>query len=70
MLAERAPNTLRIVREARGLTGRELARRCGVHPSLVSKIEHGAVRPWPAFRRRAAESLGVDEALLFGQPPR
>ena len=58
---------LRQVRLARGLSGRELARACGVNPGLLSAIEHQRTAPWPAFRRRAAAALEVDEALLFGQ---
>lgn len=59
-------NRLTMIREARGLTGAELARRLRVHRSWVSRIERGRAEPWPAFRRRAAEVLGVDEQLLFG----
>lgn len=53
----------------RGLSGSELARRAGYHPSLVSKVERGRVEPWPAFRQRIATALGVDEELLFGRHP-
>lgn len=53
----------------RGLSGSELARRAGYHPSLVSKVEHGRVEPWPAFRERVAAALGVDQELVFGGAP-
>jgi transcriptional regulator with XRE-family HTH domain len=68
MLAQRGHegNRLATIRQARGMSGAELARRCGIHRSLVSKLEHGRITSWPAFRRRAAEVLGVDEQLLFG----
>ena len=64
------PNRLANIREARGLSGVELSRRIGVHASLLSKVEHGRIDAWPRFRRAAATALGVDEALIFGEPPR
>jgi len=67
MALSQAPNRLAIIRAARGVSGRELARRCGVDPSLVSRIEHGELAAWPKFRRLAAEALAVDEALIFGE---
>jgi hypothetical protein len=63
------PSMLRLVREARGYTGREFAARCALNPGLVSRLERGLVEPWPAFRRRAAQLLRVDEGLLFGEEP-
>lgn len=59
------PNRLAVIRAARGISGAGLARTIGVHPSLVSKVEHGRIEAWPVFRRRAAEALGVDVALIF-----
>jgi len=66
MTVSQQSNRLAVIRKARGLSGAELGRRVGVDRSLVSHIEAGRMAPWPAFRRRAAEALGVDEALLFG----
>ncbi|MGI8830856.1 MAG: helix-turn-helix transcriptional regulator [Candidatus Limnocylindria bacterium] len=65
-MLQQTSNRLSTIREARGLTGAELARRIGVHRSWVSRIERGRAEPWPAFRARAAAVLGVDEELLFG----
>ena len=59
---------LRRVRLARGLSGREFAAALGITPPLVSRLERGHIKSWPAIRRRAAAVLGVDEALLFGDP--
>ncbi len=69
MLRIQPTNNLRTIRLARGLSGAELGRRIGVSRFVVSHIEHGRIAPWPAFRRRAAAVLGVDEALLFGEEP-
>lgn len=41
----------------------------GLDHSLVSRAERGLIATWPAFRRGAADALGVDEALLFGGGP-
>lgn len=70
MVLQQRPNQLATIRLARGLSAAELARRVGCHRSLVSKIEHGHIAAWPAFRRRTAEVLQVDEELLFGDAMR
>jgi transcriptional regulator with XRE-family HTH domain len=57
---------LRRVRLARGLSGQEFAAALGISAGLVSRVETGHLEPWPAFRRRAASVLQVDEPLLFG----
>jgi len=61
-----APNRLRAVREALGVSQAELARRVGVDASLVSRAERGEIATWPRLRRASAEALGVAEELLFG----
>lgn len=63
---EQSTPRLRLIREARGLSQRELARRMGIDHSLVSRAERGLIATWPAFRKRAAAELAVDESLLFG----
>ena len=51
--------TWRTRRERLGLTLRELARRSGVNPGVISRIERG----WPAGPEDAAKMLTVlDEA--------
>ena len=52
------------------LSGVDLSRRVGVHRILLWKTEHGRIDAWPRFRRAAATALGVDEALIFGDPTR
>lgn len=59
------PGPLRRARLAAGLTQQQLAERTGItHPDL-SRIERGHRAPWPGFRQRAAEVLGIPEAELF-----
>ena len=50
--------------------GAELALRIDVHPSLLSKVDHGRIEAWPRCRQAAATALGVDEVQLFGDPQR
>lgn len=57
--------TIRELRNARGIRQRELARRLGVQPSLISSIETGArthVGEQMLRRISAALDLSVDEA--------
>jgi transcriptional regulator with XRE-family HTH domain len=56
---------LRTEREARGLTLRELARRIGVSPSLVSQIERGLVMPSVGTLWSMATELGLVMDQLF-----
>jgi transcriptional regulator with XRE-family HTH domain len=61
------PNdSLRVIRERRCLTVRELASRAGVNPSTVSRIENGhRAGSLPALAR-IAQVLEVDPELLGG----
>jgi len=43
----------------------DLARRVSISESRLSKIVHAHVDPTPDERRRLAEALGVEEAMLF-----
>jgi transcriptional regulator with XRE-family HTH domain len=58
---------LRDARRARGLSLRELAKRLGVSPSLISQIERGTARPSVStlFRLVAELDVSLDE-ILFG----
>lgn len=57
---------LRQEREAHGLSQRELARRLGLSPSLISQIEKGQSRPSVSTLYAIVNELGVslDELLL------
>lgn len=52
-------------RQRRGWSRCELARRAKMHPADVGKLEAGKIFPYPAWRRRLAEALGVPEEVLF-----
>jgi transcriptional regulator with XRE-family HTH domain len=56
---------LRLEREKQGLSLRELARRVGVSPSLVSQIERGLVMPSVGTLYAMATELGVVIDQLF-----
>ena len=45
-----------------------LARKTGKSPSYVLRVTQGTRRPSADFQVRAAEALGVPEALLFPTP--
>jgi transcriptional regulator with XRE-family HTH domain len=62
---------LRRVREERGLSVRELARRVGCSASLVSQIERGLSAPSVGMLYGLATELGASLDFLFGvTPPR
>jgi transcriptional regulator with XRE-family HTH domain len=57
---------LRELRVARGLGIRELARRVGVTPSLLSQMERSSVNPSVVTLFRLAEALGTTTDYFFG----
>lgn len=56
------------VREARGWTRRELARRCGVADTTIARIENGAVDPTVATAARVLAALGRSLVVVEGGP--
>jgi transcriptional regulator with XRE-family HTH domain len=58
---------LRSLRQARGLGVRELARRVGVTPSLLSQLERGTVNPSVVTLFQLAEALGTSTDYFFGE---
>jgi len=56
---------LRLQRLLKGLKAVEVAKRAGVSPALLSRIEQGQVRPSRRVRRRLSQVLSVPERLLF-----
>jgi transcriptional regulator with XRE-family HTH domain len=60
---------LRDQRELRGITLRELARRVGVSPSLVSQIELDRVTPSVSTLWAIVTELGMTMSDVFGETP-
>lgn len=58
-------NRVKEVREEKGLTQTELAKRVHVYSSHLSAIERGKVVAWPKVRRDLAKVLKCSQAKLF-----
>lgn len=59
--------TIRLLRQAKGISLRELARKLGVSPAFLSQIEAGRQHKIPKARIvQVAEMLGVSDAYLLG----
>ncbi|MZR12672.1 helix-turn-helix domain-containing protein [Maritimibacter sp. DP07] len=61
-------NNISIIREQRGLSQSELARRIGVTPSTVSRIEGGARKLTQDYLMRFARALNCAPGELVDQP--
>jgi len=63
--ADRIPlhERIRNLRQKRGLTGYELARKAGISPSYISLIENGLKVPDEPVAVAIAQALGDDESL-------
>lgn len=59
---------LKSLREQHGLSIRELSRRSGVSPSLISDAERGKVEPSVGVLKRLATVLGVNLTYFFSRP--
>lgn len=57
---------LRQLRNARGISVRELARRAGCSPSLISQVERGVTTPSASVVYALANELGISLDFLFG----
>jgi len=60
-------NRLRDERKRQGLTQFELGKLANIHPVEIGRIERGIIKPFPGWRKRLAEALGVPEEELFGK---
>lgn len=60
---------LRRIRVDRGLSLRELARRAGCSPSLLSQVERGQTTPSAGIVYSLANELGITLDSLFGATP-
>ncbi len=57
---------LRILREERGWSQRELGRRAGIAETLIAKFERNLSSPSPDALRQLAEALKVSADYLLG----
>ena len=62
------PQKLRMLREAKGLTKSQLAKRAGLGPSGVSQYEKGKHIPGHKNAKKLAEALGVSIQYLLLNP--
>jgi transcriptional regulator with XRE-family HTH domain len=56
--------SLRELRQRRGWSQAELARRSGLHGSTVSLIESGVMRGYPSQLEKLARALGISRGQL------
>ena len=50
---------LKLIRERKALTQRELAEKAGINRVTITRIENGYDQPFPATVRKLADALGV-----------
>lgn len=58
-------NNLKKVMREKDVTGFKLFRMTGIAPASISGIVNNRVIPFPGWRKRIAEALGVTESELF-----
>lgn len=57
---------LRALRQGKGLSAKETAKRAGLSPSYLSRLENGHLSPTVATLTRVAQALGHSLATIFG----
>jgi transcriptional regulator with XRE-family HTH domain len=67
-LASRLADNVRTLREARGLSQKDIARLAGVPRATWAHLESGGANPTLAVLRRAAQALSVPFEELLGEP--
>ena len=58
-------NNVRAYREANGLSQRRLAELSHTPAGLLSSVETGRMKPWPALAKRLSRVLKVEIGQLF-----
>lgn len=67
-LAARLADNVRTLREARGLSQKDIAKVAGVPRATWAHLESGGANPTLAVLRRAAQALSVPFEELLGEP--
>lgn len=60
--------TIRTIRELKGLSQRELARRIDASSGYVTRVENGKTVPSRAMCERMAQAMEVKLEVLIGDP--
>jgi transcriptional regulator with XRE-family HTH domain len=58
-------NKLKEIRELKGLSQFELAKKADITPSDISRLENNKIFAYPGWRVRLSEALEVSEVELF-----
>jgi transcriptional regulator with XRE-family HTH domain len=58
-------NKVKEIRESRGLSQFDLAKKANITPSDISRIENNKIFPYPQWRKRISEALEVPEDKIF-----
>lgn len=58
-------NSIKEIRQLRGLSQSRLARMVGVAEPSLCQVERGQRAPWPKLRRALARALKATQAELF-----
>ncbi|MDK2889109.1 MAG: hypothetical protein PWP72_1987 [Thermoanaerobacter sp.] len=53
------------VMKERGLSKTRLGFMSQIHPATIGKLLAGHIPPYPNYKRRLSEALGVPEDMLF-----
>lgn len=53
------------IRESKGWSKSELSRRSGVNLPLLSHLENGKIYPYPGWKKKLGNALGVNPEILF-----
>jgi transcriptional regulator with XRE-family HTH domain len=60
---------LRLLREQKGMSARQVADAAGLTPAYLSRLENGRVSPTVATLARLVAAMGATMATLFQEPP-
>jgi len=58
-----------VERRKRGWTQAELGLRAGIDTPTINRLENGAIKPYPGWKKKLSMALGVAENVLFQEVP-